>query len=227
MNWFVPLMIGAPDMAFPRLNNISFWLLPPSLILLVASAFVENGAGIILKYVINIENLINILFLNNNYMDINLAVVLFSLKNKSNTEFNYKKFLENLKISAQEYSESSGNNNPNIILNSIYEKEYSDFFISSVIETTSHFDEFLLGLILLGFSGFYALIGVGFYILVKELNLEEKEWIKSKPFLLKSVIYFKKSSKFLLFIFYILSLFSLLFILIGLIYMKIQLNIIN
>jgi heme/copper-type cytochrome/quinol oxidase subunit 1 len=44
-NWFVPLMIGAPDMAFPRLNNISFWLLPPSLILLVASSFVEQGAG--------------------------------------------------------------------------------------------------------------------------------------------------------------------------------------
>src|ERR1700691_1046546 len=44
-NWFVPLMIGAPDMAFPRLNNISFWLLPPSLILLMASSFVEQGAG--------------------------------------------------------------------------------------------------------------------------------------------------------------------------------------
>src|SRR6202021_930136 len=44
-NWFIPLMIGAPDMAFPRLNNISFWLLPPSLILLVASSFVEQGAG--------------------------------------------------------------------------------------------------------------------------------------------------------------------------------------
>jgi heme/copper-type cytochrome/quinol oxidase subunit 1 len=44
-NWFVPLMIGAVDMAFPRLNNVSFWLLPPSLILLLSSAFVENGAG--------------------------------------------------------------------------------------------------------------------------------------------------------------------------------------
>nr|YP_010007654.1 cytochrome c oxidase subunit 1 [Cyanidium caldarium]QNR39830.1 cytochrome c oxidase subunit 1 [Cyanidium caldarium] len=44
-NWFVPLIIGAPDMAFPRLNNISFWLMPPSLILLLASAFVETGAG--------------------------------------------------------------------------------------------------------------------------------------------------------------------------------------
>lgn len=32
-------------MAFPRLNNISFWLLPPSLILLLSSAFVEQGAG--------------------------------------------------------------------------------------------------------------------------------------------------------------------------------------
>jgi hypothetical protein len=121
----------------------------------------------------------------------------------------------------------SGSNDPNIVLNSIYEKKYSDFFINSVVETTSNFDVFLSGLILLGFSGFYALTGVGIHLLVKNLKLEEKEWIKSKPSLLKIAIYFKKSSKFLLFIFYILSLLSLLFILIGLIYMKIQLNIIN
>src|ERR1700721_995104 len=44
-NFLLPVQIGAPDMAFPRLNNISFWLLPPSLILLVASSFVEQGAG--------------------------------------------------------------------------------------------------------------------------------------------------------------------------------------
>lgn len=44
-NWFIPLMIGAPDMAFPRLNNLSFWLLPVSFILLLLSAFVEEGAG--------------------------------------------------------------------------------------------------------------------------------------------------------------------------------------
>ena len=44
-NWFVPMMIGAPDMAFPRMNNISFWLLIPSFILLLASAFVDGGAG--------------------------------------------------------------------------------------------------------------------------------------------------------------------------------------
>lgn len=44
-NYLVPVIVGAPDMAFPRLNNISFWLLPPSLILLLASAFVEQGAG--------------------------------------------------------------------------------------------------------------------------------------------------------------------------------------
>lgn len=44
-NWFVPLMIGAPDMAFPRMNNISFWLLVPAFILLLASAFVDGGAG--------------------------------------------------------------------------------------------------------------------------------------------------------------------------------------
>nr|YP_010133403.1 cytochrome c oxidase subunit I [Exaiptasia diaphana]CDG50911.1 cytochrome c oxidase subunit I [Exaiptasia diaphana]CDG50925.1 cytochrome c oxidase subunit I [Exaiptasia diaphana] len=44
-NWLVPLYIGAPDMAFPRLNNISFWLLPPALVLLLGSAFVEQGVG--------------------------------------------------------------------------------------------------------------------------------------------------------------------------------------
>lgn len=44
-NYFVPVMIGAVDMSMPRLNNISFWLLPPSLILLLSSAFVEQGAG--------------------------------------------------------------------------------------------------------------------------------------------------------------------------------------
>ncbi|KAI9491106.1 hypothetical protein BDB00DRAFT_914657 [Zychaea mexicana] len=54
-----------------RLNNISFWLLPPSLILLVASAFVENGAGTITEYVMNIKELTDILLLNNN-IDISL-----------------------------------------------------------------------------------------------------------------------------------------------------------
>lgn len=44
-NWFLPTYIGSPDMAFPRLNNISFWLLPPAIMMLVGSAFVEQGAG--------------------------------------------------------------------------------------------------------------------------------------------------------------------------------------
>ena len=44
-NWMMPLMIGAPDMAFPRMNNISFWLLPPSFLLLLGSAFVDDGFG--------------------------------------------------------------------------------------------------------------------------------------------------------------------------------------
>merc|ERR1712241_1114832 len=44
-NWLVPLILGLPDMVFPRLNNISFWLLPPSLFFLLASSFVEIGAG--------------------------------------------------------------------------------------------------------------------------------------------------------------------------------------
>jgi len=85
----------------------------------------------------------------------------------------------------------------------------------------------LLGLIFLGVSGLYALVGVGFYILVRELNLEEKDWIKSKSFLLRLVILFKKSSKILLFIFYLLSLLSLSIIVIGLFYMRYQLNIVT
>lgn len=44
-NYMVPVLIGAPDMAFPRLNNISFWILIPATVLLVASLFVEQGAG--------------------------------------------------------------------------------------------------------------------------------------------------------------------------------------
>jgi hypothetical protein len=44
-NYMVPVLIGAPDMAFPRLNNISFWILVPAIVLLLASAFVEQGAG--------------------------------------------------------------------------------------------------------------------------------------------------------------------------------------
>ena len=397
-----------PDMAFPRLNNISFWLLPPSLILLIASAFVENGAGTTIKYVMNIKELTDLLLLNDN-IDISLAVVLFSLKKKCNIDLNYKKFLNNilnilkyftfvsiilsftlifksiclkyypeslsivycagndendidqekvnslanilhqilkeglkvqvgldpstanlaahgaaaatgtvsvyaatkaaslvqnpfgklgaflttfgfamgsqltlskmiksdplftkkvgtkeeitlqeifdkyklneaetetvlesLRVSAQEFAEYSKSKDPgpegpgispcradpNIVADSIYEKDYLDFFINSVIETTSNFDEFLLGLIFLGVSGLYALVGVGFYILVRELNLEEKDWIKSKSFLLKLVILFKKSSKILLFIFYLLSFLSLLIIVIGLFYMKYQLNIV-
>lgn len=85
----------------------------------------------------------------------------------------------------------------------------------------------MLGLIFLGVSGLYALVGVGFYILVRELNLEEKDWIKSKSFLLRLVILFKKSSKILLFIFYLLSLLSLSIIVIGLFYMRYQLNIVT
>jgi len=44
-NWFLPTYIGSPDMKFPRLNNISFWLLPPAIMMLVGSAFVEQGVG--------------------------------------------------------------------------------------------------------------------------------------------------------------------------------------
>ncbi len=48
-NYLAPLLVGAPDMAFPRLNNISFWLLPPAIVLILASVFVEQGMGSLIK----------------------------------------------------------------------------------------------------------------------------------------------------------------------------------
>lgn len=38
-------MLGAGDMAFPRINALRFWLMPASLLLLLMSAFVEEGFG--------------------------------------------------------------------------------------------------------------------------------------------------------------------------------------
>ena len=380
-------------MAFPRLNNISFWLLTPYLILLVASAFVENGAGNELVYNNNNETFMKFSYVNDN-IDTSLAVMLFSLK-INNINFYYKKFysyifkifkyftftsvillltlifkftclkyfpeslsiayctgneeidqekvdslgsalnhiIENglkmevglnestsnyaaygigaftgvtsiavgakaatliqnpfgklgaflagyefsmgsqltmahmlktdklftKKVGAKEHitvkelidnykmteaeteqvlkflekarindaAKSSQSKVSDTVANSMYETENLDFFINSTIETTSSFDSFLLGLILLGISGLYALVAVGFYILVKELKLEEKDWIKSKSFLLKLVNYLNKSSKTLLFVFYILSLLSLSIILIGLLYMKYQLDLVK
>ncbi len=45
-NWGVVSLLGAPDMSFARLNNISFWLAPFAMFLLIASSFVELGAGV-------------------------------------------------------------------------------------------------------------------------------------------------------------------------------------
>lgn len=56
-NYMVPVLIGAPDMAFPRLNNISFWILIPATVLLVASVFVEQGAGT--GWTLNVGNMVS------------------------------------------------------------------------------------------------------------------------------------------------------------------------
>jgi cytochrome c oxidase subunit 1 len=44
-NFLIPLMIGARDMAFPKLNMGSYWFMWPAFIILLASFFVEGGAG--------------------------------------------------------------------------------------------------------------------------------------------------------------------------------------
>jgi cytochrome c oxidase subunit 1 len=44
-NFTIPLMIGARDMAFPKLNMMSYWFMWPGFIIIVASFFVEGGAG--------------------------------------------------------------------------------------------------------------------------------------------------------------------------------------
>lgn len=38
-------MLVVPDIAFPRINNARFWFLPVSILLLLGSAYVEDGAG--------------------------------------------------------------------------------------------------------------------------------------------------------------------------------------
>jgi cytochrome c oxidase subunit 1 len=44
-NFTIPLMIGAKDMAFPKLNMMSYWFMWPAFAIILASFFVEGGAG--------------------------------------------------------------------------------------------------------------------------------------------------------------------------------------
>src|SRR5947209_10250438 len=44
-NFLIPLMIGAKDMAFPKLNMMSYWFMWPAFLVILASFFVEGGAG--------------------------------------------------------------------------------------------------------------------------------------------------------------------------------------
>src|SRR6516162_10740800 len=44
-NFTIPLMIGAKDMAFPKLNMMSYWFMWPAFAVILASFFVEGGAG--------------------------------------------------------------------------------------------------------------------------------------------------------------------------------------
>lgn len=44
-NFLIPLQTGAPDMAFPKLNMLSYWFMWPAFITILASFFVDGGAG--------------------------------------------------------------------------------------------------------------------------------------------------------------------------------------
>ncbi len=44
-NFLIPLQIGAKDMAFPKLNMMSYWFMWPAFFFLIASFFVDGGAG--------------------------------------------------------------------------------------------------------------------------------------------------------------------------------------
>jgi cytochrome c oxidase subunit I len=44
-NFLIPLQIGAEDMAFPKLNMMSYWFMWPAAFFILASFFVEGGAG--------------------------------------------------------------------------------------------------------------------------------------------------------------------------------------
>lgn len=133
------------------------------------------------------------------------------------------KVTESLEVPSTNQSQDSVD--PNIVANSISETGDSGFFVNSVIETTNAFDGILSGMIILAITGLYTLISFGLGILTRELKLEEKDWVKSRPFLLKMFTLNKYSSRVVLLYLYLLIFLSLLFILITLIYIKSQLPI--
>ena len=136
---------------------------------------------------------------------------------------NTDKVLESLKVPSTTQSENPVDSD--IVANSMYESEDWGFFINSVIETTSSFEGILSGMIILAITGLYVLTSLGLGILSRELRLEEKDWVKSRPILLKLATLGKHSSRLVLLALYLLTFFCLLIILITLLYLKSQLPI--
>ena len=147
---------------------------------------------------------------------------LFSASNSSNINSSNvsKSSTEPLKVLSTTQSQESTNSNT--VANSMYESEHWDFFINSVIETTDAFDQTLTGMIILASTGLYVLTAFGLGILSRELRLEEKDWVKSRPILLKLATLGKHSSRLVLFALYLLTYLSLLGLLFGLINIKLQ-----
>ena len=148
-------------------------------------------------------------------------------KTNSNIDLNKStdndKVLESLKVPSVNQSENPVDSKP--VANSMYESEDWSFFINSVTETTSSFEGMLDGMIILAITGLYLLISLGLSLLTRELKLEEKEFIKSRPILLKLATLGKHSSRVGLLVLYLLIFFCLLVILISLLYLKAQLPI--
>nr|YP_009162964.1 hypothetical protein [Phycomyces blakesleeanus]AKT93731.1 hypothetical protein [Phycomyces blakesleeanus] len=112
---------------------------------------------------------------------------------------------------------------PDIVAKSVLEKGDSSYFVNSVIETTETFNQLLIGMNILTVTGLYVLAALGVALFSQELKLEEKEFIKTRPLLLKFVTLKKQPNRVVLFLLYVLTFLCFLGVFFGLCWINVQL----
>jgi hypothetical protein len=148
--------------------------------------------------------------------------VMESLK-VSSENLDQDKVMESLKVPLENLDQDKNSDfSSDIFINNSFESSDLNFIVSSVIETDD-LNVILSGIILYALTGLYVLISLGLGIISREFKLEEKDWIKSKPILLKLATLGKHSSRTILLLLYLLIFLCLLGILLTSIYLKSQL----